>query len=272
MTTWAERVRAALAADVVEHRHNHTGVGKLSFAVARGSDRLWARVASDSDEDAALRRWAAHADRLALYAAPPVLDVLTIDGRATLVLPLLHEVSRPVPADEVLAVLRRLHADTELAAALGPPVTSREAFTRVWLRRLRADLAIVRGHVPDEVFGWMEAEVTALARLIDGPDFDEVVHAPVHGDPWHENVLATADRWWLIDWEDLAVGDPVIDEAIAAPGTGATVRHRVAHRAVMLDAAVDTAADWVENTDPAIRDQKHRAHLRAVDDFRALWP
>ena len=42
-----EALHAALAADTVAHRPNHAGAGRLSFAVARGADRFWARVAAD---------------------------------------------------------------------------------------------------------------------------------------------------------------------------------------------------------------------------------
>jgi hypothetical protein len=270
--TIAGLVCRALGADGAEHRANHTGVGKLSFEVTRGADRLWARVAATAEEDDALRRWAEHADRLSdRYAAPPVLETLRVDGRTTLVFPFLPAVERDVAAEEVLDVLHRLHADCELATALGPPVTARASFTRIWLRRLRADLEIVRGHVADDVHDWMRRETDAVSRLVDGRAFDEVIHAPIHGDPWQENIHPGADRWWLLDWEDLDIGDPVVDDAIAAPGLHDTPRHRVAHRVVMLDAAVDGAADWVENHDPVIRAAKEESYRRAIEEYETTW-
>jgi hypothetical protein len=94
----AELVCRALGADGAEHRANHTGVGKLSFEVTRGADRLWARVAATAEEDDALRRWAEHADRLSdRYAAPPVLETLRVDGRTTLVFPFLPTGSATSP-------------------------------------------------------------------------------------------------------------------------------------------------------------------------------
>ena len=291
----AEALRAALTADTIAHRPNHAGAGKLSFAVTRGAERLWARVAADDGEHRALLRWAAHADRLAeRYAAPPVLEVLTVEGRAGLLLPFLDA---PVAtrdglaerADEVLGVLADLHADIDLAEALGPPTTAGHSFTEVWLTRLEADLRVVEGYVAPDVHAWMTGEVEALAGLVAGPAFAHPVRAPVHGDPWHENLLLVPDRFWLLDWEDLTVGDPVVDDAILladafgpevaawhgrrpAHGPHEAVRLEVACRALMLDAVVDVAADWVENHDPVVRQAKEHGWRAALEAYRTAYP
>ena len=290
-----EALHAALAADTVAHRPNHAGAGRLSFAVARGADRFWARVAADDAEHRALLRWAVHADLLAeRYAAPPVLEVLTVEGRAGLLFPFLDA---PVAtrdrladrADDVLAVLADLHADAGLAESLGPPTTAGHSFTQVWLTRLEADLAVVEGYVAPDVHAWMVDEVDVLADLVAGPAFAEPVRAPVHGDPWHENLLLGPDRFWLLDWEDLTVGDPVVDDAILlADACGPEVaawhgrrpardpdeadRLEVACRALMLDAVVDVAADWVENHDPVVRQAKERGWQAALEAYRTAYP
>jgi fructosamine-3-kinase len=280
-----EALRRLLAASSVEHRANHTGAVKLSYAVDRGGERLWVRVAADDEEHAALVRWGEHATRLSeRYAAPPVLDRLTVEGRAALVFPFLPD---PVAtraglagrAGELLAVLGELHADAELAAALGPPVTAGRAFTDVWVSRFVADLAVTEGYVDRDEHQWLTDEVEALAGLIAGPAFERPVHAAVHGDPWHENLLLGESRFWLLDWEDLAVGDPVIDEAIVhmdAHGPDAgwpdTERHQVARRALFLDAVVDVAADWVETADPVVRDTKERGWRAGLEAYRAAYP
>src|ERR1700752_1192582 len=87
------RVQHALAAALgpdalVEHRPNHTGAGKLSFAVRLGERRLWAKVAVDTDEDESLVPWAEVAGLLAdRHGAPPVLDMLSVDGHTALLFP-----------------------------------------------------------------------------------------------------------------------------------------------------------------------------------------
>jgi aminoglycoside phosphotransferase (APT) family kinase protein len=280
-----ESLRDLLGASSVEHRPNHTGATKLSYAVERGGERLWVRVAADDDEHAALLRWGEHAARLGeLYAAPPVLDRFVVEGRAALVFPFLPgpvatRAGLAARAGELLAVLGELHADTELAAALGPPVTARQAFTDLWVSRFVADLAVTEGYVDRDVHLWLTDEVEALAGLIAGAAFDEPVHSAVHGDPWHENLLLGEGRFWLLDWEDLAVGDPVVDEAVVhmdAYGPDAewpdTERHRVARRALFLDAVIDVAADWVETADPVVRATLDRDWRAGLEGYRAAYP
>lgn len=271
----AAEVRTVLGATNATHRPNHTGAGKLSFAVERAGSPLWVRVAADQDEDAALRRWAAWTDRLERYAAPPVLDVLTVAGRTALVQPHLPEpvaTRETLPAEALLKVLADLHADADLAARLGPPVTARAAFRAVWLDRFVADLEIVEGYVERDDHAWLADQVEALADLLTSPAFDEAVHAPTHGDPWHENVLVRPEGLWLLDWEDLAVGDPVVDEAIVlndACGPDSDrwptgERYDVARRCLVLDGIVDVAADWVQATDPLVRVAKEAAYRSAL--------
>lgn len=280
-----EAVRDLLGASSVEHRRNHTGAAKLSYAVDRDGERLWVRVASDDDEHTSLLRWGEHAARLSeRYAAPPVLDLCVVEGRAALVFPFLPcpvatRAGLAARAGQLLAVLGELHADAELAAELGPPVTAGQAFADVWVSRFVADLAATEGYVDRDVHLWLTDEVEALAGLIADPAFDRPVHSAVHGDPWHENLLLGEDRFWLLDWEDLAVGDPVVDEAIVhmdAHGPDAgwpdTQRHRVARRALFLDAVIDVAADWVETADPVVRATKERDWRAALEAYRAAYP
>ncbi len=280
------RVRDALLSALgpeahVEHHANHTGSGKLSFAVRVGDRSLWAKVAADSDEEHALATWARVADLLAeRHTAPPVLDVLEVAGHTALLFPFvdapradratLH--ARYAEASQLLA---GLHADSALAARLGGPTTTASCFRAVWVERFEADLEVVEGYVAKDAHAYLTDEVEALGALVDG--LDRPVHSPVHGDPWHENWLVAPDRLWLLDWEDLAVGDPVVDDAILRHDALGTDPHHwpdepayaVARRALMLDAAVDVAADWVENTDPLVRRGKESAYRAGLEAYRA---
>lgn len=271
-----------LGVDHVVHHPNHTGPGKLSFTASRGSTALWVRVAADAEEAAALARWAASSSSLEAYAAPPVLDVATVDGRTTLVLPHLPDpvaTRATFPESAVLSVIARLHADRDLASRLGPPVTAREAFTSVWVERFEADLDVVEGFLARDEHVFLADEVAALVDALAAPAFDVEVHAAVHGDPWHENVLLRPGHdpgLWLLDWEDLAVGDPVVDEAIAlaeahgphGDGWPDGERYDVASHCLVLDGIVDVAADWVEATDPVVRAAKEAAYRSALAAYR----
>jgi hypothetical protein len=282
------RVQVALEAALgpgahVEHRFNHTGTGKLSFAVHVGGRALWVKVAANEDEDWPLTTWSRVADLLAeRHAAPPLLDTLAVDGRTALVFPF---IDAPVATrgtlrerfEEARSVLTSLHGDTALADLLGPPTTTADCLRELWLERFLADLDIIEGFVAKDLHAYLADEVEALGVLVD--ELDTPVDAPVHGDPWHENFLVSPERLWLLDWEDLSVGDPVVDEAIVlhdALGTDPhlwpdSAAYAVARRALMLDAVVDVAADWVENTHPLVRRQKEAAYLAGLEAYRNAY-
>lgn len=276
----ADALVAALGPDAhVEHRVNHTGADKLSFAVRVGERRLWAKVAADPDEEASLATWAELAGLLAdRHAAPELVDVLTVDGRTAL---LFTYVDAP-PAtrsamheryDEAVELLAALHADRELAERLGEPSTTARCFREVWLERFEGDLDVIEGYVAKDLHAYLADQVDALSELVD--TLDDEVHSAVHGDPWHENFLLGQDRLWLLDWGDLSIGDPVVDDAILrhdAVGTDLhhwpdTPAYAVARQALMLDAVVDVAADWVENSDPLVRGQKEAAYLAELESY-----
>lgn len=269
------------AGSVVMHRPNHTGSRKLSFEVLAAGRRLWVRVAADDAEDGALRTWGSMARLLTeRHTGPPVLDVIEVAGHTALVFPFLDAAVATRATllgryHDVKAVLDRLHDDRDLAERLGAPTTSAAVYREVWIRRFDEDLRIIVDHVTPDVHEYLRAEVQALADLVEG--LDEVVHAAMHGDPWHENLLLERDRIWLLDWEDLRVGDPVVDHAILVMDTRGPAaelwphgrRYDVARRALLLDAAVDTAADWVQSANPATRAWKERAFRQGLAAYRA---
>jgi fructosamine-3-kinase len=282
------RVQDALAAALgpdayVEHHANHTGVGKLSFAVRQGDRRLWAKVAADADHEASLETWAEVADLLAdRHGAPEVLDVLSIAGHTALLFPYvdappatratLHE-----RHDEAAELLAGLHADRELAERLGEPTTTARCFREVWLERFEADLDVIEGYVAKDLHAYLADQVDVLGALVD--TLDDEVHSAVHGDPWHENLLLAPERLWLLDWEALTIGDPVLDDAILRHDALGTDPHlwpdtpadTVARRALMLDAVVDTAADWIENSDALVRRQKEATYLAELEAYRSAF-
>jgi fructosamine-3-kinase len=282
------RVQDALAAVLgpeafVEHRANHTGVGKLSFAVRLGERRLWARVAADADEEESLTTWAEVAGLLAdRHGAPEVLDVLSLDGHTALLFAYLDappatRATLHERHDQAAELLAGLHADRELAERLGEPTTTAQCFREVWLERFEGDLDVIEAYVAKDLHAYLADQVDALGALV--ATLDDEVHSAVHGDPWHENVLLGPDRMWLLDWEDLTIGDPVLDDAILRHDALGTDPHlwpdtpadTVARRALMLDAVVDNAADWIENTDPLVRRQKEAAYLAELETYRSAF-
>jgi fructosamine-3-kinase len=279
-----DALASALGPDaVVEHRANHTGAGKLSFAVRLGERRLWAKVAADAGEDESLATWAEVAGLLAdRHGAPPVLDVLSVDGHTALLFPYVDAPPATRAAlherhDEAAELLAGLHADRELAERLGEPTTTARCFREVWLERFEGDLDVIEGYVAKDLHAYLADQVDVLGALVD--TLDDEVQSAVHGDPWHENVLLAPERMWLLDWEDLTIGDPVLDDAILLHDALGTDPHvwpdtpaaTVARRALMLDGVVDNAADWIENTDPLVRRQKEAAYLAELETYRAAF-
>jgi aminoglycoside phosphotransferase (APT) family kinase protein len=100
--------------------------------------------------------------------------------------------------------------------------------------------------------------------------------------------VVPSGEWFVLDWDDLGLGDPVLDVAVLlwprlraapdawraypVPGRGApalAARMGLHLRALLLDEVVDSLADWVEAaTIPehleAVRPVKRRVHERAL--------
>lgn len=139
----------------------------------------------------------------------------------------------------------------------------------------------------------MRTETGALELTTWAPSFDVVVRAPMHGDLWAENILVGASRYWILDWDDLAIGDPVVDDAVllfnlhgcdpdrwsadrpprdAAEGD----RFVAGARAQLLDQVIDTLADWVElpASTPAsdqLRSDKEMVYRTALGVYRERY-
>ncbi len=135
----------------------------------------------------------------------------------------------------------------------------------------------------------MEKTIRSLSALFDGP-----ADRPTHTDVWLNNVLVTEDaRWYLLDWDDLQLGDPVLDVAMVGGPTLDDLERRVIpaahgglsnteiervrlyHRMMLLDWVIDTLADWIDSaktlTNPAdYRAQKRDVHERALALYREL--
>ena len=55
----------------------------------------------------------------------------------------------------------------------------------------------------------VEAAVTSMES------FSRPAESPVHGDLWQDNILVADDgRIRIIDWDDLALGDPALEFAV----------------------------------------------------------
>ncbi|HET7560703.1 MAG TPA: aminoglycoside phosphotransferase family protein [Limnochordia bacterium] len=292
---------------------NWGGFVNPSFTLSDGARRLHLKLVRGEEDRSALRRWHHLAAHLRLhYGAPQVLGWFElpdsewggllfehVDGRNATAAEL------PQLLPELLGRVARLHHDATLRAQLSPvdgdPPSCAEALIETYVERFRADLAEAilpqpPAFVTDETLAWMQAEtgrLEALARA--GTAQSAAAVWPTHGDLHLNNVLVRTDGGLaLIDWDDLAMGDPALEYAIllwpllrdaperwrafALPAEpGFAERLELALRAHLLDEVIDTLADYVE-ADAApehaerVRAAKRQTHESALALYRRRYP
>lgn len=297
----------------VEARYvlNWGGFVNPSFTVSDGVRAYHLKLAEGPEGREALRQQYALRELLsARYHAPRALDWIEIPayGHAGLLYERIKgrhpDLARePQLVSELLAVLRRLHADTELAARLSPAPERRcvHTFVGTYIERFDEDLDTVEPALPEfvapETLAWMRAETRQLeAAARDSAAFAAPARAPIHGDIWSDNILVTErGAWYLLDWDSLARGDAALDWAmVLAPevhfqdytwwrdnlpadaGESFEVRVELYLRAWLLDWVVDVLADYVE-ADRApehaeqVRERKRAEHLRHLSLYRVRY-
>lgn len=283
----------------VEPVLNRGGFVNAHYRVEDGRIRRHLKLA---DDPGGLLAWRRVAPRLeARYRAPRMLDWVDlgscagalfewIPGRAARFLDSPDELANAV------ALLDDLHGDAGLAASL-PARGARESVLERFVGCMEADLSESGDRYPvsPDVLGWMRREVSAVRRAIEEESaFDHVEAVPIHGDPWEENVLVEpSGRWFVLDWDDLALGDPALDLALSlgplvregrdpAPwfrdrDQDFLTRFALCSRAALLEEVVDPLADWVEAARfpeflEEVRASSWTLHRRAMERYLRTVP
>lgn len=297
-----------LDASRIEVRYvlNQGGFVNTSLQVGDGRGALHVKLATTAEGQAALRRWHRLDVPLRRHRAPPILGWIDVGMAAGLVFPLLEGVV-PAPSAEVTRVLldqlQGLWRDEALAEQLGEAtsLSAADCYRSTYHDRFCADLEGIEGDPPPFVSGadvrWMRDEAASLEREVrDSPAFAETMTTPIHGDLWLNNVLwQDGGSWWLLDWDDLQVGDPALDVATLTGPTAddlrplkqldqaeavlkglARDRLDMLGRASLLDWVIDPLADWVEAAAApidlaAVRAGKERVHRAALALYRARY-
>jgi aminoglycoside phosphotransferase (APT) family kinase protein len=293
----------------VDYVLNWGGFVNASFRIGDPEPKYHVKLTSGQNSRASLAAWhRIHADLTANYHAPPVLGWIEVPGTDLEGL-LFPQLSGTVPTewpptirDQILPVIHRLHADLPLRARVGdghPIPTCAESFRDDFLERFDADLDAVAqappAFVDPPLLAWMRHQVHVVTDLVTGSAaFQAPADAVIHGDLWPNNLLVTPDQsWYLLDWDDCRIGDPVLDlvklfddrgasdltaAALAAVGTdqAAAERAGVYWRAVLLDWVIDPLADYID-ADQApdhateVRAQKKSEHQVALARYRARY-
>ncbi len=250
--------RMGLGVAEVEPVVNLGGFSNQNFSLRGKGGRYHVKLATDGDGVSCLRQWWELQDLLAgHYRAPKVVSWIDCGPEAAgLVFEHLEgdaaqlDLGRP-PRHEVAALLKQLHSDLSLAQRWKVERSCLEFFQETFEQRLSEDLALITQAPPPFVnqdeLRWMQGELEALCRAVQAePLFARPADRPIHGDPWQNNVLVGATDWWMLDWDDLQLGDPALDLAILGVQDPAMERLDYYHWACRLDAVIDVLADWVE--------------------------
>jgi len=307
--------RYGLHPGAIEARYilNWGGFVNASFTIGDGRSSYHLKLADDEWSQAGLERWRALSDRLtANYHAPRMIDWIEVAGtpfRGPLFEHIngapLNLATQPRLRQEVLQMLSRLHSDTELAALLvddeDEEIDCGDYFISVYIDRFDEDLLSVAGDRPPFVslplLDWMMGETRELEGLArELPAFRCPATSPTHGDLWSSNILVTPEeRWYIIDWDELALGDPALEygiflgalwrdnilsaarvENLLPKDTSLRERFRVCLRASLLDQVIDSLADWVEcafapEHQAHVRMEKERCHRQALERYRNIY-
>lgn len=208
---------------------SHSAVEATRSFTARDCDsavhvKLW-----HTEQQAVRDRWLAVQDILeSRHNAPRVID--TVDLPKVYATGLIFEhidglhPTDQAATDRLLRSARRLHEDEELAVRLGCKESSASVgqyFEGLHIRRLEKDLSTIRASEPtafvdEPLIAWLHRETQELKQTArSSPAFEVQARWPTHGDLYEGNTLLTDDgRWYVFDWDDLALGDPVADYII----------------------------------------------------------
>ena len=294
----------------VEYVLNWGGFVNRSFHVTDGRTRLHLKLAHEPDIRDALRRFWTHREMMAdRYHAPVAVAWVDVAGTEFAgVLSRWIDGAPPPSLDarlaaEVVPCIDRLHHDREFAAELpAEPATCADVYRRTYYRRALEDMEYITPAPPPfvsaELLWWMRDETMALEAAVSaGPAFAEAADAPTHGDLWLNNLLVSpGGAWYVLDWDDLALGDPALDWCMLfGPARGdlrtaaertlppaitadAAVRERLAlyARASLLDWVIDPLSDWIGATEAPehldeVRAEKERIHRTALAAYQARY-
>jgi aminoglycoside phosphotransferase len=297
-TTHAAQWRLRAESVTAVYTPSPGGFGTMNFAVGDGRLAYHVKLRSQRDRLAA---WARASSRLTeRYSAPRLFAEIEIGGCHGLVFERLpgENPAHSAPdfvLEEIVPLLGALHSDRRLAALLGGGgQPARQSFTEYYLHMLDGDLDVIEQAAPlpfvdASAIAWMRLETDDLReRASRLAAFDETVDNAIHGDLWFGNILVDAARWFIIDWDDLKIGDPAHDLALilftandpracAGPRNAAFAeRFALYVRAALLTVVVDPLADWIEaeqfpNVCDSARAHREGLHRWALGLYRERY-
>jgi thiamine kinase-like enzyme len=219
-----------------------------------------------------------------------------VDGRTA------HFSENPDLVNNIAELLDCLHKDPDICAYLRVPESVKtyfDFFVETYIKRFTSDLRIIEADRPHfistNLFTFMQQQTGELRESANCTEaFHKPAAEPVHGDLNEGNVLVTSTGWFILDWDDLSLGDPAVDLAIllwpmiyegtpvpefaiSGRSDGFAERFEICLRAQLLDEVIDNVADYVDaHTVPSRQTEvqlvKKRRHEDALKRYIATWP
>jgi len=294
----------------VRHVLNWGGFVNHSFTIDDGARRYHLKITNDFDNVNKFRAWRQIHDILEeRYRSPELIDWMDfpeigfagllqrhIDGRTA------DLCKNPALVEQLIEVLRRLHQDPDLQSHLEASRTGKTCFhhfVETYIERFTADLELIaRAKLPfvsANLLDWMQRETGRMREIADSSRaFHNPAIAPTHGDLHEGNVLITSNDWFVVDWDDLALGDPALEFAVLLwpmiyqgkqwrefsiqdAGSNFAERIEICLRAQLLDEVIDPLADYVAAPDVVpskeveVRLVKRSRHEEALERYRAIY-
>jgi aminoglycoside phosphotransferase (APT) family kinase protein len=293
----------------VRHVLNWGGFVNHSFSIDDGSRRYHLKITNDLDSVSKLQSWRKIHHLLELrYKAPELIDWMDFPeiGFAGLLLRhvdggIANFCENPSLIAQLIEMVRRLHRDDDVRVhfnVTGTAKTYFDHFVETYIDRFTADLeAIALGRLPFvslSLFNWMQRETGRLRETANSVQaFHNPALEPIHGDLNEGNVLIAPNDWFVVDWDDLALGDPAVELAVllwpmiykgkewsefSIPDleNGFAERIDLCLRAQLLDEVIDPLADYVEasavpSKEAEVRLVKRKRHEEALERYEGFY-
>jgi len=206
--------------------------------------------------------------------------------------------SKPDIIPPLIEMATRLHQDDEIRryfAVTSPPRTRFDHFVATYMARFTGDMECIAADPPPFIspamLHWMADQTNRLAEAANRiPSFHLPAAEPVHGDLHQGNVLVSDNEWFIVDWDDLGLGDPALEFAILLwpliyragrrwqefldtdADSGFGERMEICLRAQLLDEVIDVVADYVQasvvpSDQDRVRQIKKQQHQEALERY-----
>lgn len=288
---------------------NWGGFVNHSYTVTDGAARYHLKLTNDKGILAGLQTWRSlHRILESRYRTPAMIDWLDLSEIGFSGLMLRHIEggtadlsSKPDIIPPLIETASRLHQDDEIRryfAGTSLPKTRFDHFVATYMARFSSDMECIAADPPPfispERLQWMEEQARRLREAANRiPSFHLPTTEPVHGDLHQGNVLVSDNDWFIVDWDDLSLGDPALEFAIllwplihragrrwqdfisADLDSGFGERMEICLRAQLLDEVIDVVADYVQasvipSDQDRVRRIKRQQHEEALACYRSL--